>query len=48
MWNTDITYDIYHFNHKSENVVQLELFILEILPTYVYTSLSLTAGLNNM
>ena len=23
IWNTDITYDIYHFNHKSQYVVQL-------------------------
>ena len=43
-----MTYDIYHFNHKSEYVVQLELFILEILLTYVYTSVSLAAALNNM
>ena len=26
IWNTDITYDIYHFNHKSQYVVQLKLF----------------------
>ena len=23
VWNNDITYDIYHFNHKSQYVVQL-------------------------
>ena len=23
VWNTDMTYDIYHFNHKSQYVVQL-------------------------
>ena len=36
VWNTDITHDIYHFNHKSQYVVKLLTFLFLQYNLYVY------------
>ena len=46
--NTYITCNIYHFDHKSQYVVQLSRFIHEILLTDVNTYLCITASLHHM
>ena len=46
--NTFITCHIYHFDNKSQYVVQLSMFILETLLADVNTYLCLTLTLHHM
>ena len=46
--NTCITCDVYHFDNKSQYVVQLSMFILETLLTDVNTYLCITVTLHHM
>ena len=48
LYNTCITCNIYHFDHKSQYVVQISRFILETLLTDVNTYLCITASLHHM
>ena len=46
--NTYIKCNIYHFDHKSQYVVQISRFILKTLLTDLNTYLHITASLHNM
>lgn len=48
MCNTCITCNIYHFDHKSQYIIQLSGFILETLLTDINTYLCITASLHHM